>query len=43
MDPGGDMSWTNQTTIPMIAAKNTFTKGFPSYGVTLTYADPANF
>ena len=25
MDPSGDMSWTNQTTIQMIAAKDTFT------------------
>ena len=25
MNPSGDMSWTNQTTIPMIAAKDTFT------------------
>jgi hypothetical protein len=43
MDPSGDMSWTNQTSIQMITAKDTFTKGFPFYGVTLTYADSAHF
>jgi len=43
MDPSGDMSWTNQTTIPMITAKDTFTKRFPFYGVTPTYVDSAHF